>query len=96
MINNKYIIDTAHYNNYLIAKEAAEKAGLDIQTDYRANCFKSYHIELTAHTPDQVYILNLISLATFAAPGQDQHKAKLSNYIHSAGTVQDFIDSLTA
>ena len=96
MINNKYIIDTANYNNYLIAESAAEKAGLTIRKDYRANCFKSYHIELTAHTLNQDYILNLIALATFAAPGQDQHKAKLSNYIHSTGSVQDFIDSLTA
>jgi hypothetical protein len=94
MINNKYIIDTAHYNNYAIAKEAAEKAGLQIRTDYRANCFKSYHIELTATDIDQDYILNLIALATFAAPGQDQHKAKLSNYIHSTGSVQDFIESI--
>lgn len=76
-----HYFDTAHSGNYHIAKAAAEKAKMEFNADYRANCFKCYHFEITATTPEQVNVLDKIILATFAAPGQDEHRRNLSEWI---------------
>jgi len=84
MINNKHIFDTADHNNYEIAKAAAEKAGMIFHYDYRANCFKCYHFEITATTFDQDTVLTNIILACYAHPDQEKYRQKVIDYIYAA------------
>ena len=84
MIKNTHIFDTAHHGNYEIAKAAADKAGMQIRSDYRANCFKCYHFEITATTPEQDAILTNIILACTAHGEQAKYKAKILDYIYAA------------
>ena len=81
MIHTKHIFDTADHTKYEIAKAAAEKAGMKFYSDYRANCFKCYHFEIIAETFDQDCVLTNIILATFSAPGMEEHRKKLIEYI---------------
>ena len=84
MINNKHIFDTAHYPNYELAKAAAEKAGMIFNYDYRGNCFKCYHFEITATTFDQDAVLTNIILACTAHPEQEEYREKVIDYIYAA------------
>ena len=81
MINNKHIFDTANHGNYTIAKAAADKAGMTFYSDYRANCFKCYHFEITATTYDQDAVLTNIILAVTAHPEMEKYRKKLAEYI---------------
>lgn len=83
MIHNKHIFDTADYSKYSIAQQAAEKAGMTFYSDYRANCFKCYHFEIIAETFDQDVVLTNIILASYTAPGMDEYRKKLIEYIAS-------------
>lgn len=83
MIHNKHIFDTEHASNYSIAKAAAEKAGMQFFSDYRANCFKCYHFEIIAETFEQDAVLTNIILATTAHQEQDLYRKKLAAYIAS-------------
>ena len=77
----KHIFDTASQGNYSIAKRAAEKAGMGFSSEYRANCCKRYHFEITAATEEQCAVLTNIILATWACPEQDIYRKKLSSWI---------------
>lgn len=91
---NNYILDTANYDKYNRALRAATVAKMETKTDYRANCFKCYRLEIIAKDPGQDYILNLIACASFSAPGQDDYIRKLTEYSHGNYTSpQDFIDN---
>jgi hypothetical protein len=83
MINNKHYFDTAHYPNYEIAKAAADKAGMTFNYDYRANCFKCYHFDITATTPEQDAILTNIILACTAHRDQEIYRKKVIDYIYA-------------
>ena len=91
---NKYILDTANRDKYERAFRAATVAKMETRSDYRANCFKCYRLEIIATDPGQDYILNLIACASFSAPGQDEYIKKLSEYSHGNYTTpHDFIDN---
>lgn len=78
-----HCFDTANFDNYNIAKRAAEKAGMGFFSERRPTCFKQYHFEITAETPAQVSALDLIILATTAHAEQALYKSKLSHYIYN-------------
>ena len=80
-IHNTHIFDTADSGNYHIAKSAADKAGMQFYSDYRANCFKCYHFEITATTCEQDRVLTLIILACTAHREQAEYRHKLAEYI---------------
>ena len=93
MINNKYILDTANRDKYERALRAATTAKMETKNDYRRTCCKCYHLEITATDPEQDYILTLISLAAFSAPGQEAYIKKLTEYNTGNYTSpQEFID----
>lgn len=81
MINNKHVFDTANAGNYEIAKAAASKAGMIFYSDYRANCCKCYHFEITANNFDQDAVLTNIILACTAHAEQEKYRKKLAEYI---------------
>ena len=72
-----HYFDTANADNLNIAERAALKAGLDFYKELRPTCIKKYHFEVTATTPAQDAILNLIILAVTAHPEQPEYKRKL-------------------
>ena len=78
-----HCFDTANFDNYSIAKKAADKAGMLFYSERRPTCCKQYHFEITAETPAQVSILDLIILATTAHMDQALYKNKLSHYIYN-------------
>ena len=82
MINNKHFFDTAHFNNYELAKAAAEKSGMDFRYEYRPTCCKCYHFELTAHNLDQVAILDNVILACTVHKEQYKYIRELTEYIY--------------
>lgn len=77
----KHTIDTASYDNYYLAFRAATKAGMKVIEEYRANCFKSYHLEIETTDPGQEDLLHLIANASFYAPGRDKLVKQLNDYI---------------
>lgn len=82
-MKNTHYFDTAHYPNYEIAKAVAEKSGMTFDSDYRANCFKCYHFELTATTPEQVAVLDNLILAVTAHRAQEDYRKKVIDYIYA-------------
>ena len=72
-----HYFDTANADNLNIAERAALKAGLAFYKELRPTCIKKYHFEVTATTPAQDAILNLIILAVTAHPEQPEYKRKL-------------------
>ena len=84
----KYILDTANYSKYKLAKKAAEKAGLTVYKEYRPTCCKCYHLETIAdgktaeETLDKMYIQDLIASASFDRPGVHEDIAKLAAYTY--------------
>lgn len=78
-----HCFDTANVFSYSIAKAAAKKADMQIKFEHRPTCCKQYHFEITAETPAQVSVLDLIILATTAHAEQALYKSKLSHYIYN-------------
>ena len=81
-MKNTHIFDTAHYNNYELAKAAAEKAGIGFTYEYRPTCCKCYRFTLTATTPDQDAILTNVILACTAHGDQWKYIRKVTEYIY--------------
>lgn len=81
MTNTHWII-TANHDNYLLCKKTSEKAGLIMKTDYKENCFKKYHIKITAQSPEQVFFQDLLILATTAHTYQEDYKKKLLSILN--------------
>lgn len=73
-----HYFDTANADNLTLAERAALKAGLAFYKELRPACCKKYHFEVTATTPAQDAILNLIILAVTAHPQQPEYKKKLA------------------
>lgn len=76
-------IDTADYTCYCIAVDTAAKCGIKCKSEERLNCCKRYHVELTADTPEQEKILNMISGATFTHPQEKKRRHELNEYLNN-------------
>ena len=76
-------IDTADYTRYCIAVDTAAKCGIKCKSEERLNCCKCYHAELTADTPEQEKILNMIANATFAHPQENERRHELNEYLNN-------------
>ena len=74
-------VDTASYDRYFIAVDTAAKCGINYKSEERLNCCKRYHAELTAETPEQEKILNMVAGATFAHPQEKKRRHELNEYI---------------
>ena len=74
-------VDTACYDRYFIAVNTAAKCGIKYKSEERLNCCKRYHVELTAETPEQEKILNMIANATFAHPQEKERRRELNEYV---------------
>lgn len=86
-----HCFDTANVFSYSIAKAAANKAGMQIKFEHRPTCCKQYHFEITAETPAQVSVLDLIILATTAHAEQPKYKSALLRYVYGIReTVEKF------
>lgn len=76
-------VDTACYDRYFIAVDTAAKCGIKCKSKERWDCCKCYHAELTANTPEQEKILNMISGATFAHPQEKKRRHELNEYLNN-------------
>lgn len=94
-MKNKYVLDTANHTNFLLAEVAAKKAGIITHADYRTTCFKCYRLEMTATTPENDFIMNLIILATTEHRDTAKYKKQLALYAHNNfSCVDDFIEQI--
>jgi hypothetical protein len=76
-------VDTADYSRYFIAVDTAAKCGISYKSEERLDCCKRYHAELTAETPEQEKILNMISGAAFAHPQEKKRRHELNEYLNN-------------
>lgn len=76
-------VDTASYDRYFIAVDAAAKCGIKYKSEERLNCCKRYHAELTAETQEQEKILSMIANATFAHPHEKERRRELNAYLNN-------------
>lgn len=76
-------VDTASYDRYFIAVDTAAKCRIKYKSKERLNCCKRYHAELTAETPEQEKILNMVASATFAHPQEKERRRDLNEYLNN-------------
>lgn len=76
-------VDTACYDRYFVAINAAAKCGIKYKSEERFNCCKRYHIELIAETLEQEKILSIIANATCAHPQENERRRELNEYIRN-------------
>lgn len=82
-MNNTHTFITANYDNYVRCKTAAEKFGMKYHYENKPTCFKQHHTTITAETPEQVHILDILILACTAHPEQGKYKMKLAEMMYN-------------
>lgn len=72
-----YTFDTASSEKEIIARAAAAEYGLGFMEEYRPTCFKKYHFDVIAYTPEEDEILTLMILALVDNNESEKYRKKL-------------------